>query len=62
MAAMDQIRDAIYHEQMARVARRKAELTDDPFLARRLREAAIRHERTARRMRREERDAPPRAG
>lgn len=56
---MGQIRDAIYHEQTARVARRKAELTDDPFLARRLREAAIRHERTARRMRREERDTPP---
>jgi len=55
---MDQIRDAIYHDQMARVARRKAELTDDPFLARRLREAAVRHERMARRMRRTEGGAP----
>ncbi|MBB5705155.1 hypothetical protein [Sphingopyxis panaciterrulae] len=43
---------------MARVARRKAELTDDPFLARRLREAAVRHERMARRMRRTEGGAP----
>ena len=55
---MEPIRDAIYYEQMARVARRKAELTDDPFLARRLREAGIRHERTARRMRREASEGP----
>lgn len=51
---MDQIRDAIYYEQLARVARLKADAAADPFLALRLREAAVRHERTARRMRREE--------
>lgn len=51
---MEPIRDAIYYEQLARVARLKADATDDPFLALRLREAAVRHERTARRMRREE--------
>lgn len=51
---MEPIRDAIYHEQLARVARLKADASNDPFLARRLREAAVRHERTARRLRREE--------
>ncbi|ODU25957.1 hypothetical protein [Sphingopyxis sp. SCN 67-31] len=51
---MEPIRDAIYHEQLARVARLKADASSDPFLARRLREAAVRHERTARRLRREE--------
>jgi hypothetical protein len=50
---MEPIRDAIYYEQLARVARMKANASDDPFLSLRLREAAIRHERTARRMRRE---------
>lgn len=50
---MEPIRDAIYYEQLARVARLKANASDDPFLSLRLREAAIRHERTARRMRRE---------
>jgi hypothetical protein len=43
-------RDSIYHLQLARVARLKADATDDPDLARRLREAAIRHERKARRL------------
>ncbi|PZQ20241.1 MAG: hypothetical protein DI569_16190 [Sphingopyxis macrogoltabida] len=54
MHLMEPIRDAIYFEQLARVARRKADTSDDPFVARRLREAAVRHERTARRMRRTE--------
>ncbi len=49
---MEVIRDAIYHEQLARVARIKADASTDPFLQRRLREAAILHERTARKMRR----------
>ena len=49
---MEPIHDAIYHEQLARVARNKADHSDDPFLARRLREAAILHERQARKMKR----------
>jgi hypothetical protein len=47
-------RDAIYFEQLARVARVKAAKCGDPTLAIRLREQAIRHERTARKMRRNE--------
>lgn len=51
---MDQIRDSIYYEQLARVARLKANASDDPFLARRLREAAVRHEQKARKLKRAE--------
>ncbi len=51
---MEPIRDAIYYEQLARVARMKADASDDPFLALRLREAAVKHERKARKLRREE--------
>lgn len=58
---MEPIRDAIYYEQLARVARLKADASDDPFLARRLREAAIRNERLARRLRREEEGVAPEA-
>jgi TfoX/Sxy family transcriptional regulator of competence genes len=47
----DEARDSIYYLQLARVARLKADATDDPDLARRLREAAIRHERKARQIR-----------
>ena len=47
---MEELRDAVYYLQLARVARLKAAATDDPDLSRRLREAAIRHERKARRM------------
>ncbi len=47
---MAELRDAIYHQQLARVARQKADATDDADLARRLREAAIRHERKARQL------------
>lgn len=50
--AVEEVRDAIYHEQLARVARLKADSCGDADLARRLREAAIRHERKARQMRR----------
>ena len=50
---MEPERDAIYYEQLARVARLKGSATDDPFLAIRLREAAIRHERMARKLRRD---------
>ncbi len=49
---MEPIRDSIYYEQLARVARLKADTSDDPHLALRLREAAIKHERMARRLRR----------
>jgi TfoX/Sxy family transcriptional regulator of competence genes len=45
---MDETHDSIYYLQLARVARLKADATDDPDLARRLREAAIKHERKAR--------------
>ena len=55
---MDQIRDSIYYEQLARVARQKANVTDDPFLALRLREAAIKHERMARKLKRAEQQPP----
>jgi hypothetical protein len=55
---MDQIRDSIYYEQLARVARLKANATDDPFLARRLREAAVRHEQKARKLKRAEQQLP----
>ena len=49
---MEEVRDAIYYEQLARVARLKADAAGDPDLARRLREAAIKHERKARQLRR----------
>jgi hypothetical protein len=44
--------DPIYYDQLARVARRKASVCGDRDLALRLREAAIKHERTARKLRR----------
>lgn len=50
---MEAIRDAIYYEQLARVARLKADDCGDADLARRLREEAIKHERKARQMRRQ---------
>jgi hypothetical protein len=49
---MEVIKDAIYHEQLARAARLKADAANDADVARRLREAAGTHERQARRMRR----------
>lgn len=54
LSLMDELRDSIYHEQMARVARLKAQATADADLALRLKEAAIRHERKARQLRRSE--------
>ena len=48
--AMQELRDEIYYLQLARVARQKADATEDADLARRLREAAIKHERMARRL------------
>lgn len=47
---MQEPRDSIYYLQLARVARLKADTTNDADLARRLREAAIRHERKARQL------------
>lgn len=47
---MDELRDSIYYLQLARVARLKADATDDPDLARRLREAAVINERKARQL------------
>ena len=49
---MEVIKDAIYYEQLARVARLKADASHDADVARRLREAAGKHERQARRLRR----------
>lgn len=53
---MEPIRDAIYYQQLARVARAKASRCGDRYLALRLREAAIRHDRMARTLRRAEKD------
>jgi len=47
---MEPTRDAIYYQQLARVARQKASNCEDADVARRLREAAVLHERTARRL------------
>jgi len=49
---MEIIRDVSTHKELARVARAKADASEDPDLARRLREAAIKHERMARQLRR----------
>ncbi|MBB5686247.1 hypothetical protein FHS49_002263 [Sphingobium boeckii] len=49
---MEGLRDAIYYEQLARVARLKAHAADDPFLSVRLKEAAIKYERLARKLQR----------
>jgi hypothetical protein len=49
---VEEIRDAIYYEQMARVARLKAAASADKDISLRLREAAIRNERKARQLRR----------
>lgn len=47
------VRDVDVHEAMARAARTKADESMDADVARRLREAAIKHERMARRLRRQ---------
>jgi hypothetical protein len=49
---METVGDIDYHSQMALAARQKADATDDPDLALRLREAAIKHERRVRTLRR----------
>lgn len=52
MSIMEELKDAIYYEQLARAARLKADAVGDADVARRLREAAGKHERQARRLRR----------
>ena len=47
---MDEMRDSIHHAQLARKARQLAETYADPDVKRRLREAANKHDRTARRL------------
>ncbi len=51
---MSEERDSIHHQQLARQARRIAAEHADPLVARRLREEAVRHDRLARRLAREE--------
>ena len=51
---MESPKDATYFAQLARVARLKADASEDPDLARRLREAAVKHERKTRQLSREE--------
>lgn len=53
---MEELRDEIYYLQLARAARQRADATDDADVARRLREAAIRHERMARRLKAQQTD------
>lgn len=53
-STMGEVRDSIYHRQLARQARRIAATHPDPLVARRLREEAIRHDRVAVQLAREE--------
>jgi len=49
---METVGDSEYHARLARAARQRADASNDADVARRLREAAIKHERMARRIRR----------
>ena len=51
---MSEERDSIHHQQLARRARRIAAEHSDPLVARRLREEAVKHDRLARQLAREE--------
>lgn len=51
---MSKERDSIHHQQLARQARRIAAEHSDPLVARRLREEAVKHDRLAKRLAREE--------
>lgn len=51
---MTELRDSIYHAQLARKARQIASTHSDPIVARHLREAAIMHDRRARKLARTE--------
>ena len=53
---MEAPKDAIYYAQLARIARIKAAESDDADLVRRFREAAVKYERKARQLSREEND------
>ena len=55
---MSELRDSIYSEQLARIARANAAATTDRDVALRLKEAAIKHERKARKLRRLEEKRP----
>lgn len=56
---MTEMRDSIYYEQLARKARQIAAGHPDPDVARHLREAAVKHDRLARKIAREERQPKP---
>jgi len=49
-AEMSELRDSIYHSQLARKARQLASAHSDPIVARHLRETAIMHDRRARKL------------
>jgi hypothetical protein len=49
-AEMSELRDSIYHSQLARKARQLASVHSDPIVARHLRETAIMHDRLARKL------------
>ena len=49
---MELVGDSEYHAKLAKAARQRVDVSDDADLARRLREAAVKHERMARRLRR----------
>lgn len=51
---MEELRDSIYYTQLARKARQLASGHEDPLVARHLRETAIKHDRLARKLAREE--------
>jgi hypothetical protein len=48
------LRDSIYYAQLARKARQLASAHSDPIVARHLREAAVKHDRLARKLARSE--------
>jgi hypothetical protein len=52
---MEEFRDTVHYAQLARAARLKADNTDDADFARRLREAAVMHERKVRQLEAQER-------
>jgi len=54
---MDEIRDSIYYAQLARHGRKLASEHEDADVARHLREAAVRHDRKSRQLRRAEEGA-----
>ena len=45
---MSEVRDSLYYAHLAKAARKLAAEHEDPVVSRHLREAAIRHDRTAR--------------